>query len=300
MSVSFQPWSPEEKNNSYNNYYYSNNPYRNQNTYSYLVKESKLIPTNNPYVLVPNNIPEAYPRELISGEYRIGELVMGFSTPVFKNITVSDAINNTFPYIAWNGTVVNIPIDYAWAVFPSSVTMINSGYQSQLNIMNIMLESGKYGIMAEANGTIVIERGYHGSPALNVPINNFFRPGIGSSRTEFKVVNNSYYFNNIGDGKTMWYGGTEYLPGTYNNTLQFNISNNFSGNISIVAIRNSHIAETKYINSSTNHEMKYNVSFRQTFSGIEKNGYYYFIINSNGFNGNISFDGILVKQINPD
>ena len=196
MSVAFQPWSPEEKNNIYNNYYYSNNPYRNQNTYSYLVEEGKLIPTNNPYVLVPNNIPEAYPRELIGGKYGVGELVMGFPSPVFKNITVSDAVNNTFPYIAWNGTVVNIPIDYAWGLCPSAVTREKSGYQSQLNIMNIMLESGKYGIMAEANGTIVIERGYHGIPSLYVAMNNVFRPDIGLSPTKFTIINNSYYFSN--------------------------------------------------------------------------------------------------------
>ena len=300
MSMAFQPWSPERKDNSYINYYYSNNSYRNQNTYTYLFEEGNLIPTNNPYVLVPNNIPEAYPRELICGEYRIGVLVTGFSTPVFKNITVSDAINNTFPYIAWNGTVVNIPIDYAWGVCPSAVTRANSGYQSQLDIMNIMLESGKYGIMAEANGTIVIERGYNGSPTLYVPMNNFFRPDIGSSRTKFAVVNNSYYFNNTRDGKVMWYGGTEYLPGTYNSTLQFNASKNFSGNISIVVCLNGNIAETKYINASIYHDMKYNVSFKQTFSEIEKNGYYHFIIRSNGFNGNISFDGILVKQLTPN
>ena len=285
MSVAFQPWSPEGTNNNYIKYYYSNNPYRNQNTYSYLVEEGKLIPTNNPYVLVPNNIPEAYPRDLIGGEYSIGELVMGFPGPVFKNITVSDAINNTFPYIAWNGTVVNIPIDYAWGICPSTVTRANSGYQSQLNIMNIMLESGKYGIMAEANGTIVIERGYHDTPVLYVPMENVFRPDIALSPTKFTVVNYS-----IG----------EYLPGIYNNTLKFFTSNNFSGNISIQACINGHIAETTYINSSTNHEMEYNVSFSQTFSEIEKSGYYYFIIKSNGFNGNISFDGISIKQNKPN
>ena len=285
MSVSFQPWSPEEKNNSYNNYYYSNNPYRNQNTYSYLVKESKLIPTNNPYVLVPNNIPEAYPRESIGGEYRIGQLVMGFPSPVFKNITLSDAINNTFPYIAWNGTVVNIPIDYAWGVCPSAATRANSGYQSQLDIMNIMLESGKYGIMAEANGTIVIERGYHGTPALYVPMNNVFRPDIGLSSTKLSVIN---------------YSVSEYLPGTYNNTLQFIASNNFLGNISIEACLDGHIAETKYIDAIGYHGSKYNVSFTQTFSEIETHGRYYFIIKSNGFNGTLSFDNILIKQIKPN
>lgn len=148
-----------------------------------------------------------------------------------------------------------------------------------------MLESGKYGIMAEANGTIVIERGYHDTPVLYVPMENVFRPDIALSPTKFTVVNYS-----IG----------EYLPGIYNNTLKFFTSNNFSGNISIQACINGHIAETTYINSSTNHEMEYNVSFSQTFSEIEKSGYYYFIIKSNGFNGNISFDGISIKQNKPN
>ena len=167
MSLIFEPWSPIVKDNNLVNYYgNANNPYDSFQTYQYLTIEDSMIPRNNPYVLVPNNIPEAYPRALPGGQYKIGELIMGFPRAVFEPVTLSDAVNDTFPYIAWNGTVVNIPIDYAWATLFDQDPFSDSGTQSLVDIMNIMLMSGEYGIMAEANGTLVIERNYSYPPAL--------------------------------------------------------------------------------------------------------------------------------------
>ena len=297
MSMAFQPWSPVIKDNSYTNYYYSTNPYDNHNTYRYLSEEANLIPKTNPYVLVPNNIPEAYPRSLINGPYSIGELVMGFPSPVFENITVQDAINNTFPYIAWNGTVVNIPLDYAWGTLTDAVFYSDSGYQSMFDIMQIMLESGKYGVMAEANGTIVLQRGYTGPPALYVPMNHFLSPDTGSSDTRFTIFNDSYDFDNVSSGGIMWYGGTMYPPGTYINTLNFSLSKDFNGNISIEEVLNNSIIASKYINANATRDNRVKISFEQIFYNVEQSGYCYFIIESNGFRGEISFNGVLVTEI---
>lgn len=296
MSLAFQPWSPVIKDNSYTNYYYSTNPYDNSKTYAYLSEEANLIPRTNPYVLVPNNIPEAYPRALINGPYRVGELVMGFPSPVFENITIQDAINNTFPYIAWNGTVVGIPLDYAWGTITDAVFYSDSGYQSMFNIMQIMLESGKYGVMAEANGTIVLQRGYTSPPALYIPMNHFLSPNTGSSDTHFTISNDSYNFNNVSSGKIIWYGGTIYPPGTYNNTLNFCLSKGFSGNISIEEVLNNSIVASKYINTHAINDMRINISFEQKFYNVERSGYCYFIVKSNGFRGRISFNGVMVTE----
>lgn len=301
MSAAFQPWSPLVKDNNYmNNIYYDcPSPYNNRNVQEYLCKEGNMIPRTNPYVLVPNNIPEAYPRELVNGPYSIGELVMGFPNPVFKNITISDAKNNTYPYIAWNGTIVNIPIDYAWATLMESVFYSKSGYQSMCNIMQIMLDSGKYGIMAEANNTIVLERGYTGKPEFYIPMNQSIYPADGGSRTAFKIMDNAYYFKNVSAGSIMWYGGTKYFPGTDNNTLNFSLSSSFKGNVSIEEMMNNSIVDTKFINVTNALHNKVRISFNQMFTNIEPSGYYYFIIKSDGFNGGISFNGVSVSQISP-
>jgi len=299
MSVAFQPWSPVIKDNSYTNYYNSTNPYDNYNTYRYLSAEADLIPRTNPYVLVTNNIPEAYPRALINGPYFIGELIMGFPPPVFENITIQDAINNTFPYITSKGAVVDIPLDYAWGTLTNSVFYSDSGYQSMFNIMQIMLESGKYGVMAEANGTIVLQRGYTGPPALYVPMNHFLSPNTGSSDTHFTLFNHSRNFDNVSSGSIMWYGGTLYPPGTYINTLNFFLSEDFSGNISIEEVLNNRIVVSKYIYTNATQYTRVYISFEQTFYNLEQFGQCYFIIKSNGFRGEISFNGVMVTENNP-
>ena len=197
MSAAFQPWSPAIKNNAYINYYHNDcNPQQAYQTYIYLSEESKLIPQTNPYVLVTNDIPEAYPRALINGPYRVGELVMGFPSPVFENISIQDAVNNTFPYITWNGTVINIPIDYAWAISTSAVFNAKSGTQSMSEIIQVMLASGKYGIIAQADGTILLMRNYMGSPILYTPINYNIQTNDVPDPALYTIINKLYNYSN--------------------------------------------------------------------------------------------------------
>ncbi|MHB8396204.1 MAG: DUF2079 domain-containing protein [Thermoplasmataceae archaeon] len=284
FSIIFQPWSPLVKDNNYVNFYSKqNNPYDSFQTYTYLVEEAKLVPRQNPYVLVPNNIPEAYPRALIGGPQRIGELVMGFPGPVFQNITLEDALNNTYPYLVGNGKVSNIPIDYAWAVTETGADFSVSGYQSIIQIMDIMLESGKYGILAEANGTILLERGYDHPPALYAPLNHFVGPSQGTSSSSI-----------------LWYGGTNYYPGTYTNVLHLVASPGAYGNISVTAMLNGSIVSEKYVNitKDNRHSTSANVTIDRMISQITlTTGYFYFIVRENGFTGNVTFTGLTVKEV---
>jgi len=298
LSLVFQPWSPLEGNNGYINWYRTN-PYDNFNTYTYLKEETAMIPRLNPYVLAPNNIPEVYPRPLVGGPYHIGAFVMGFPAPVFSNITVKDAINNTFPYLASGGHIVYVPMDYAISTITNAVSFSKSGYQSIAQIMDIMLLSGKYGIMSEANGTIAIERNYTYPPKLYVPMNRYIGVSQGSSPTANIEVGNSLIFSNVSCGSTLWYGGTNYYPGTYNDTLHFILYPGSHGNISITAMLNGTVASEKYININNNLVKEgYNIYFNQVINNINLNtGYYYFIIKSNGFIGKIAFQGINEREV---
>ncbi len=299
LSIVFQPWSPLSSDNGYISWY-KTNPYDNVNTYTYLSEEAAMIPRSNPYVLVPNNIPEAYPRAIVGGPYHVGAFVMGFPSPVFLNITVGDAINNTFPYIAARGHIVYVPLDYAISTITNAVAFSNSGYQSMVQIMDIMLESGKYGILAEANGTIVLERNYAYPPALYVPMNGYIEESDGCSPAGHQTVNNSLIFSNTSSGSVMWYGGTKYYPGTYNDTLHFFVYPESYGNLSITAVLNGTSVSEQYIhvNDNSSDPSWYNLSFNQIIDNINLNtGYYYFIIRSDGWTGKVAFSGISEMEV---
>lgn len=299
LSIVFQPWSPLSSDNGYISWYRTN-PYDNVNTYTYLSEEAGMIPRSNPYVLVPNNIPEAYPRATVGGPYHVGTFVMGFPSPVFLNITDGDAINNTFPYIAANSHIVYAPMDYAISTITNAVAFSKSGYQSIVQIMDIMLESGKYGIMAEANGTIVLERNYTYPPALYVPMNRYIGVSDGSAPAVHISANNSFIFSNTSSGSVMWYGGTNYYPGTYNDTLHFFVYPGSYGNISISVMLNGTSVSERYIhvNGNSSDLGWYNLSFNQIINNINLNtGYYYFIIRSDGWTGKVAFSGISEREV---
>jgi len=299
FSFVFQPWSPLTNDNGYIQWY-KTNPYDNSNTYTYLSEEAAMIPRSNPYVLVPNNIPEAYPRAIVGGPYHVGTFVMGFPSPVFLNITLKDAINNTFPYIANRGRIVYVPMDYAISTITNAVAFAKSGYQSILQIMDIMLQSGRYGIMAEANGTIVLERNYTYPPTLFVPMNRYIGVFQGSSPIPHVTAGNALIFSNVSAGSTMWYGGTNYYPGTYDDALHFLSYRGSYGNISIAAMLNGTPVSKEYIDISDNNSTLawHNMSFNQVINNINLNtGYYYFIISSNGWTGKIEFSGISETEV---
>ncbi|MGC8558886.1 MAG: DUF2079 domain-containing protein [Nitrososphaeria archaeon] len=296
-SVVLQPWSPVDINSKY--YYNSNDPYFNYKTYTYLAKEGSMIPSSDPWVMVSNRIPEAFPRSM--PPYPIGLLVIGFPAPVFQPINVTNAANDAFPYITGNGSVVNIPIDYAWAMIYDPASYAKSGTQNIIQMMDVMLESGKYGIYAEANGTILIKRNFNGTPAFYVPFTNHVMPDQGGSLVVHLFSGSSYIFNNIKAGGVMWYGGSNYYPGTYNNSLSFIVMPGFTGKILIQAVLNGSIIASKTIDiNNNNFNYALNITFTQTISTITLNpGFYYFIIESEGFNGSVMFNGLYVREVSP-
>ena len=299
LSIVFQPWSPLSNENGYIGWYRAN-PYDNVNTYTFLREEAAMIPRSNPYVLVPNNIPEAYPRAIVGGPYHVGPFVMGFPSPVFLNITVRDAINDTYPYIAASDHIVYVHMDYAISTITNSVAFSKSGYQSILQIMDVMLESSRYGIMAEANGTIVLERNYTYPPVLYVPMDRYIGVSDGGAPAEHLSANDSLIFSNTSSGSIMWYGGTNYYPGTYNDTLHFLVYPRSYGNISITAMLNGTSISERYIYLSDNRSVPswYNTSFNQVINNINLNtGYYYFLIRSDGLTGKVAFSGITEIEV---
>lgn len=308
VSISFQPWSPIVGDNNYvgDIYYPPPKAFNNYQTYYFVNEISNMIPRSNPYVLVNNNIPEIFPRAAINGPFGSQEnIVMGFPSPVFENVTEKDATNNTFPFINFDGSVSIIPLDYALATINSAYANSISGYQTELDIMNVMFESGKYGIVAEANGTILIERNYYSPPDFYIPLCQVVGVNQGDSQVSHKVLGNSLLFNNISKGGLLWSGGSNIYPGTYNITVHFYISPKSYGNITVTEMLNDEtLNETSLniqrnailggpLNLNLNEEIK---SFGTNGQG-QYNNLYYFVIQSNGWIGNITFCGITEKEI---
>lgn len=295
-SVVLQPWSPVGINSKI--YHTLNDPYLNYKTYTYLAKEGSMIPASDPWVMVSNRIPEAFPRSVPPSP--IGSLVIGFSTPMFEPINSTDAVNDNFPYIMGNGSVINIPIDYAWAMIWDPTAYAKTGTQSIIQMMDVMLESGKYGIYAEANSTILIKRYFNGAPAFYVPYTDHVMPDQGGSTVVYSFSGSSYIFNNIKAGGVMWYGGANYYPGTYNNTLIFTFMPGFIGSILIQAVLNGSTIASRTIKENNYSENILNITFTQPINTITLNtGFYYFIIKSEGFNGSVVFNGLYVKEVSP-
>ena len=159
VGLYYLPYSPET---IYPNYSVGSNISYNTTEYDTVIAFIELIPKNDPFVLVQNNLPQIYPRD---GPDNGVVLVPGDVGP---NITLSDAINNSFPCLAGGGFV---KIDYVLADANNGLNFYNpvnnlfgianpqkDGIQSMAQILQILLQSGAYKVIAEDNGIILVKR----------------------------------------------------------------------------------------------------------------------------------------------
>lgn len=152
----------------------------NMTVFNSLASVLSLIPANESHVLIQNNIVEALPGP-------IGVTLLVPQYDVGPNISYADIVNNSFP-IAEGHTVGASPINYAVADVNDQNTLLQYGrpsFSNMLGICRMLLSSHFYGIKAEENGVILIQRGYDGSI--------IFMPFIGNyPATEFHSQNGTY------------------------------------------------------------------------------------------------------------
>ena len=150
-------------------YLFSQNVGFNSMNYNALMKIESLIPKNNPYVLFENDMPQFLPRPAPPNS----SLPFLFSIYVSANLTLQDVMNNTFPLLLTNphGTQYT-KVDYLVANTKSNQfgVQFNSKESTLPNIISLMMESGKYGILAEDNGFIALERNYYSPPVIFIPL----------------------------------------------------------------------------------------------------------------------------------
>ncbi len=159
FNIFMAPFSP--LNNSFGDKFnFPENTSYNLSRYNELKFMVAIIPQSNPYVLYQNNIPEVLPRNLPFNNTILMSGYLGGLT----GYSISDAINNSWPVQYGNGQKGFVQIDYVIADFNNPNFYLQNN--SMFNLINLMYSSGKYGIVSEGYGLILLERNYSG-PIIN-------------------------------------------------------------------------------------------------------------------------------------
>jgi hypothetical protein len=176
-----------------------------------------LVPRATPWVLFQNNMPSVLPRPLAYHE-----------TP----LTPYDAQTDQFP-LDLDGVLLQVPIQYA-IVDPFSPWFMISGLVAETSMQNFaqsMIASGAYGILGEADGMFVLERGYVGPPQYYVPYSATFSAsalyaGLSSSPSGMNVISGTTLVD-----AAVWHGPyVPFAPGTYRVTYSLLTTDNSSQN----------------------------------------------------------------------
>ena len=270
LNIFFAPFSP--LNNQYGDQFnFQQNVSYNPLQYSELGSMIKMIPSNDPYVSYQNNIPEIFPRATPPG----GALLMGGYLGSFSNVSINEAINNSWQVNA-GGSEVSLPVDFALADAsnPNFYLAGNSPY----SIVHDMYESGRYGIVSEGYGLILLQRDYNGTVKNYVPENFTI---MGGSFANSSDASNLAIGSNIGNttvtvGK---YSGIPFylFPGRFivslylNSQSQINATNMSSINLGVYSGSHSLmtlVGNNSHLNTNFNN---YRITFSFALNGIAGN-----------------------------
>lgn len=258
----FNPLSPVNKESPINfGFYEKDMP--NFTIYNGLEKLISLVPTNNPYLMVQQNMPEAYPRPFYQ---HVGILSVGGG-----GIAYNASDNNFYVYNTIKGWeladiqyVLYDPLSQWAQIGGSSIAAVvpekNSTYQNMYNMFFELLASEKYGILGEANGMVLLERGYFGQLKYFEPLHDSFH------------ISNNNIANEL---PGLWHGSryTFVSPGSYEIKLKYYINRNYSGNISFSTTGN--VGEVSILNITKNISYNMNTFENLSFNFTERYPYLY-------------------------
>ncbi|MGC8622329.1 MAG: hypothetical protein ACP5U0_10480, partial [Caldisphaera sp.] len=252
----FNPISPLNKYSPINfDFYEKDMP--NYTIYNDLEKLISLIPSDDPYVMVQQNIPEVYPRPFYPN---VGLLSVWGGGIAFNSSDNNFYVFNTVkgwvkadiqyvlydPYSEWdeiNGISISafLPIN-------------NSTYQNMFNMVWEMLASGQYGILGEADGMVLLERGYYGALKYYKPMEDIFYV---SKNTIKNQIPDMYHDTN-------W---TFVSPGSYEIELFYHMKRSYTGNISfyVTAWGRAIFNVEKYVNLRGNSSVILSFNFTENF-----------------------------------
>lgn len=296
LNLFFAPFSP--LNNQFGDQFnfWQNTSY-NAQQYSELGSMLKMIPSSDPYIMYQNNIPEILPGNIPPG----GVLLMGGYMGSFTNVSASESINNSWQVNA-GGNIATVPIDFALADAsnPNFYLVNNSVY----SIVREMYESGKYGILSEGYGLILLQRGFNGTIKNYVPENVTISGG--SLRNVAAVSPETSGMTSGGArGIDVIYGHTPlYLfPGRFNLSVYLNlhypanVTNSSSIVLGVYSGNNELMSIKGNISTSSNNSSRLKMTFSFALNGITGNVRYTLYWENNSSSMNVS--KIVVSQTSP-
>ena len=296
LNIFFVPFSP--MNNQFGDQFnFQQNTSYNPQQYSELGSMLKMIPSSDPYVAYQNNIPEILPEHISPS----GALLMGGYLGSFNNVSVNEAINNSWK-VNVDGNIVSLPLDFALADASNSNFYLANN--SDYSIIHDMYASGKYGILSEGCGLILLQRGYNGTVENYVPENisisgSYFSNSPVTSQETVSLApgNTTEIISN--------YAGTPFylFPGHFTVTLylksqgQFNAD--YKGKIVLGVYSGNHFLKSVVGNTSSSigNLGGCQVIFSFSLNAIEGNINYSLYGTDN--NPNLSVSKLVVSQMHP-
>lgn len=162
FATAFQPYGPFNSSTA-DTFNLGTNTLVNQTYFNEVQSAIGLVPRDTPYLLFQNDMPTALPRTL---SYSQTPLVTGIDD--WQNVSAYDAEQNSFPLLTPLNELVNARINYlvdapySWGFTEQGAAPNNSMF----HFVRSLYESGKYGVLGEVAGNLVLERGYVGEPIL--------------------------------------------------------------------------------------------------------------------------------------
>lgn len=227
VATVYQPYGPFNAGSN-NDFYVSQTTRVNWTQYNEFTSLVKLIPSSSPYVLFQLDMPELLPRPL---PFNQTPLIPTYQD--WLNVSVYDAVHNTFPLKLANGQVVSVPIDFAidnpYGNVPNSnyFTYAWKPNISMYNFISVLFNSGKYGVLGEAGGMLLLERGYSGPTKYYEPYSaSFSASQLCDGLTNECPSGLQAISGTVPVGAHLWYGPyTTLSPGTYRVTYTLMATN---------------------------------------------------------------------------
>ncbi|MGB9762726.1 MAG: hypothetical protein ACPLW7_01750, partial [Minisyncoccia bacterium] len=176
------------------------------------------------------------------------------------------------------------------------------GNPNSYDISKLLYGSGKFGIMAEASGIVLLKKNYTGQIVYYDPLFenfNFNQFNLGPK----SIQGNGYLMATNLTNTMIWYGPyTGLPPGVYNITFQIRTDNNSKDNLLTLDVssdKGKNILISKTINGSAfNYENRWtNISLTINLTNFY--GYVEFRGYAIKWNGLIEMKNVIVKQISP-
>lgn len=290
LGTVFEPYGPLNKYSSTDFQMNEVTDY-NISLYDHYIDMVNLIPKNDPYILYQNNMPQIiYKDPTALTVYLFGE---SYNYTYFIDGKWTSNISYVIadPYVQW-------------------FTLTGSGdYSSNMYItLDHFISTGQYGILAEYDGLIMLEKGYTGKPIIYGPENRIFTVQDLYSGITDRNGNANIYSSNLKGYQTLWYGPYTFLqPGNYVLKLKVKASNisslnKFQLRFSYMLNPSSGMLIDVELVNLTGKNLEYpNRWVNITFDIKAANFYDYVEFAGQNFDwsGNFSIGGIYLRQISP-